>query len=411
MFSTVEHQPHSAKKRLMSNIYSKSYLQSSAQLHENSLILLRDRFLPFIQEAAITQTALDVHDMNNGFTMDFMSAYQFGQACSTKFSIDSAAKHHYLQQYHSRKDYEFHSQEIPRVRAWCEGFGFPLIPKQIDEANDFLEEMAVKMCNNADAYLENVPSAGAEPVVYKQFKNGLAKQRQTLGQKASQVEIEFQRLEVASEMLDQLSAGQETSAIALTYLYYEMSKRPDLQELLRQELLSLTPQIAWPPTTGGFELPSPKSIDALPLLHAIIMETLRLHTPIPGLEPRITPAGGCSLAGYDNIPAKVRVSAMPYTLHRNAGVYPEPESWRPERWLKAGEMEMKEMMRWFWAFGSGGRMCIGSHLAIQEMKLIVTAVYTNWRTLIVDDEGIEKIDAYTTRPRSNKLILRFEHVE
>jgi cytochrome P450 len=210
-------------------------------------------------------------------------------------------------------------------------------------------------------------------------------------------------------MLDHLSAGQETSAIALTYLYYEMSQRPDLQEQLRQELLSLSRQIVWPPT-AGFELPSPKSIDALPLLHAIIIETLRLHAPIPGLEPRITPAGGCSLAGYDNIPAKVRVSSMPYALHRNAEVYPEPESWRPERWLKASEMEMKEMLRWFWAFGSGGRMCIGSNLAMQEMKLIVTAVYTNWRTVIVNDEGIEEIDAYTTRPRSNKLILRFEHV-
>jgi hypothetical protein len=409
MFSTVEHQPHSAKKRLVSNIYSKSYLQSSAQLHENSLILLRDRFLPFIQEAAIAQTVVDVHDMNNGFTTDFMSAYQFGLACSTKLSVDSSAKHHYLRQYHSRKDYEFHSQEIPRVKAWCKWLGFPLVPKQIEEANDFMEEIGMRMCNNADAYLENLPSAGMEPVVYKQFKNGLAKQRQRPGEKASQAEIEHQRLEVASEMLDHLSAGQETSAIALTYLYYEMSQRPDLQEQLRQELLSLSPQVVWPPT-AGFELPSPKSIDALPLLHTIIIETLRLHAPIPGLEPRITPAGGCSLAGYDNIPAKVRVSAMPYALHRNAEVYPEPDSWRPERWLKASEMEMKEMLRWFWAFGSGGRMCIGSNLAMQEMKLIVTAVYTNWRTVIVNDEGIEEIDAYTTRPRSNKLILRFEHV-
>src|SRR3954453_24009737 len=148
MFSTVEHQPHSAKKRLMSNIYSKSYLQSSAQLHENSLVLLRDRFLPFIQETAVTQTAVDVHDMNNGFTMDFMSAYQFGLACSTKHSIDSSAKHHYLQQYHSRKDYEFHSQEIPRVKAWCKGLGFSLVPRQIEEANGFIEKMGMKMCDN-----------------------------------------------------------------------------------------------------------------------------------------------------------------------------------------------------------------------------------------------------------------------
>jgi hypothetical protein len=409
MFSTVEHHPHSAKKRMMSNIYSKSYLQSSAQVHENSLILLRDRFLPFIQKACMEKTAIDVHDMNNGFTMDFMSAYQFGLACSTKLSVDPLAKYHYLQHYHSRKEYEFHAQEIPRVKAWCKRLGFPLVPQKIEDANDFIEDMGMEMCDSANAYLDDLPSPGAEPVVYKQFKNGLAKQRQKVNGQTSHAETEQQRLEVASEMLDHLGAGQETSAIALTYLYYEMSRRPDLQEQLQQELVTLSPQIIWP-ATAALELPSPKSVDTLPLLHAIIMETLRLHAPIPGLEPRITPAGGCTLAGYDNIPGNVRVSAMPYALHRNGDVFPDPGSWRPERWLQASEAEMKEMLRWFWAFGSGGRMCIGSNLAMQEMKLVVTAIYTNWRTAIVDDDGIDEIDAYTTRPRSNRLLLRFQHV-
>jgi cytochrome P450 len=408
MFCTVEHGPHSAKKRMMSNIYSKSYLQRSSQVHENSLTLLRDRFLPFIQEASMTETTVDVHDMNNGFTMDFMSAYQFGLACSTKLSIDPSAKHHYLQQYHSRKGYEFHAQEIPRVKAWCKWLGFPLVPKEIEDANDFIEDMGMKMCESANAYFLDLPSPGAEPIVYKQFKNGLAKQRQKLDGQGGQIETEQQRLEVASEMLDHLGAGQETSAIALTYLYYEMSRRPDLQERLRQELLTLSPQVTWP-AASALELPTPKSVDALPLLHAIIMETLRLHAPIPGIEPRITPPGGCTLAGYA-IPAKVRVSAMPYALHRNGDVFPDPQAWQPERWLKSSETEIKEMLRWFWAFGSGGRMCIGSNLAMQEMKLIVTAIYTNWRTAIVDDQGIEEIDAYATRPRSNRLGLSFQHV-
>lgn len=356
----------------------------------------------------MTETTVDVHDMNNGFTMDFMSAYQFGLACSTKFSIDPSAKHQYLQQYHIRKEYEFHAQEIPRLKAWCKWLGFPLVPKEIEDANDFIEDMGMKMCESANAYLHDLPSPGAEPIVYKQFKNGLAKQRQKLGEGAGKMESEQQRLEVASEMLDHLGAGHETSAIALTYLYYEMSRRPDLQERLRQELLTLSPQVAWP-AASALELPTPKSVDGLPLLHAIIMETLRRYAPIPGIEPRISPPGGCTLAGYA-IPAKVRVSAMPYTLHRNGDVFPEPESWRPERWLTSSETEMKEMLRWFWAFGSGGRMCIGSNLAMQEMKLIVAAVYANWRTAIVDDQGIEEIDAYITRPTSNRLGLRFQHV-
>ena len=395
----------------MSNVYSKSYLQSSAQIAENSRILLKDRFLPYIDKQAAEKIVVDGHDMNNGFTMDFMSAYQFGLPSSTKFSLDAATKRHRLHQYHCRKDYEYYSQEIPNLKAWSKWLGAPLVPKFVDEANDDLEEWGLKMCDDANGYIDEVPSPGAEPVVYKQFKNGMARQHKG-GPGGGQGELEHQRLEVASEMLDHLGAGHETSAIALTYLYYEMSRHPELQEKLRQEFLTLSPQILWPqPSETAFELPAPKSIDALPLLHAILMETLRLHAPIPGAEPRITPEGGCTLAGYDDIPPNVRVSAMPYGLHRNADVFPEPESWLPDRWLKpADSKEMKEMLRWFWAFGSGGRMCIGSNLAMQEMKLIVAAIYTNYRTVIVDDEGIEEIDAYTIKPRSNRLILRFERV-
>jgi hypothetical protein len=46
-----------------------------------------------------------------------------------------------------------------------------------------------------------------------------------------------------------------------------------------------------------------------------------------------------------------------------------------------------------------------------EIKLIVAAVYSNFRTYIVNDDGIEQTDGYTCGPASNKLFLRFEKVE
>jgi len=45
-----------------------------------------------------------------------------------------------------------------------------------------------------------------------------------------------------------------------------------------------------------------------------------------------------------------------------------------------------------------------------EMKLVAAAIYANFRTSIVDDDGIEAIDAYTVKPRGEKLVLRFEHL-
>jgi cytochrome P450 len=54
-------------------------------------------------------------------------------------------------------------------------------------------------------------------------------------------------------------------------------------------------------------------------------------------------------------------------------------------------------------------MCIGSHLAMQEMKLIVCALVGNYEVVISEggDEEIEEIDAYTVRPKSNRLIVRW----
>ncbi len=424
----------------MANVYSKSSINSSPQVAANSHTLFSTRFLPVLQKLSETGEPTDVHDMNNAFAMDFMSAYQFGLSASTNFAQDLTTRRHILYQYHCRRDYEFFSAEAPWLKKLTRRLGLQTVPYFVDQANILLEDWNASMCRAADKHLsdkEENSSAypGDDPVVWKQFKTGITKLREkdpNAGKASGEVTLPTTRhdnlhaanddtttAEMYSEMLDQLGAGHETSAIALTYLYWEMSKNPNLQAQLRKEVLTLTPAIHWPlPTSSdaakNFKLPDPKQIDALPLLNAIVMETLRLHTPIPGIEPRISPhiPGGSTLGPYKHIPGGVRVSSMPYTLHRNPTVFPEPEIFNPSRWLSGytSEDQLKEMHRWFWAFGSGGRMCIGSHLALQEIKLLVSAIYSNFTTEIVNDEGIEEVDAYTTKPRRNRLDLRFRHV-
>ena len=433
MFSTLEHNPHSQKKRTMANVFSKSYLQTSEQVHHNSRALLSTRFLPLLQSLSDKSQAADVHEINNCFTMDFMSAYQFGLANGTNFTQDVELRRKFFRIYHSRRDFEFYTAETPWLKPLCYKLGLPLVPRSLDAANEWIEKWHTRICRATDEYLKassdmSEVSTGDEPVVYKNFKKGLLNLR-TKDPAGAWAAVDKNKLpvfndiesivdhEIYSEMLDQLGAGHETSAIALTYLYWELSKNPRLQQELRDEVRSLTPNITWPPSAAdAFDLPSPKDMDALPLLNGILMETLRVHTSIPGMQPRVSPntssTTGNQLGRYQHIPGGVRVSSMPYCLHRNPDVFPRPDSFEPKRWLPAetSAEQLKEMHRWFWAFGSGGRMCIGSHLAIQEIKLIVSAVYSNWRTEIVDDEGIEQIDAYQTRPKSNKLMLRFVDV-
>ncbi|KAL4886761.1 cytochrome P450 [Aspergillus karnatakaensis] len=376
MFTMTGSKAHSTRKRMLSNIYSKSFLQSSPHLRLISKTVIFDRLLPILHSAATSNRSVDIHDLNQGLTMDFVSAYLFGLSNGTNFLQNETYRREMLRLYQCRKPFEFYHQEVPDLITWLKAIGIRLIPK---------------------CHIKAEPATNRQPESERRIPLPT-------------------RLDIACELYDHLTAGHETSAVVLTYLFWELSRHPDTQIALREELLTLEPTITYPPpnppSQDGSSLPSSKSIDSLPLLEAILTETLRLHASIPGIQPRVTPFPGCTLAGFPNILPNTRVNAQAYSLHRNAEVYPEPESWEPKRWLRDGnsEAELEERKRWFWAFGSGGRMCVGSNLAVQEMKLAVAAIYTNFRTTVVDDEGIEAIDAYTVKPRGEKLILKFKRV-
>jgi cytochrome P450 len=185
-----------------------------------------------------------------------------------------------------------------------------------------------------------------------------------------------------------------------------------VQSALQAELRSLDPPLRFPPSSSsssstGKLLPSAKAVDALPLLQATLQETLRLRAAIPGPEPRVTPVGGCVLGptGEYRVPGGVRVSAQAHSLHRNGEVFVNPESWEPERWLKhAGDEGLREMNRWFWAFGSGGRMCVGSNLAIYR-EYSPCAMCQSW-LLICDSSSRNEIhnrsDIYKLRDNHNR---------
>ncbi|KAL2868865.1 cytochrome P450 [Aspergillus lucknowensis] len=413
MFTMTGSKAHSTRKRMLSNIYSKSFLQSSPHLRLISRTIIYNRLLPLLQEASISKEETNVHDLNQGLTMDFVSAYLFGLANGTNFLQNPEYRREMLHLYQCRKPFEFYHQEVPGLLTWLRSIGIRLIPKWCDSANEILDTWGLGLCDKAEACLSST-DIGTEPVVYKHLKQAISKQAplKTDNSELNAKYLEQQRLDIACEMYDHLTAGHETSAVVLTYLMWELSRHLDIQKALQKELLTLEPNITYPQSSQSAELPSPKSIDSLPLLEAILTETLRLHASIPGIQPRVTPSPACTLVGYNNIPANTRVNAQAYSLHRNPEVFPEPETWEPKRWLKDhnSPSDLEERKRWFWAFGSGGRMCVGSNLALQEMKLAIAAIYTNFKTSIIDDDGIEAIDAYTVKPRGEKLILKYERV-
>lgn len=427
MFSMENRGAHTSRKRMLSNIYAKSVLHSSPTMAEICKEVVCRRMLPCISRAP--NGVLDAYELFCAVTMDGVTGYQFGlkQSSNHTGSKDMGAK--WLRDYKARQDYIFFPQELPLLTKLFEivGLRSVLVPKWVDQANQDIEAWTLSMGDAAEKAIcegRELPP-GDIPVVYSQLRSAI-KKNETAGVEKGHCQplTDHQRLDIASEMLDHLAAGFDTSGITLTYLAWRLS-RPEnarIQLALQQELRSLQPPFrAADGKDEDFELPDPKHIDELPMLQAIVLETLRLHAAIPGGQPRVTPANtslGPPGAEVHGIPAGVRVVSYGHSLHRNPDVFPEPETWRPERWLDAeGKVDATgDKSRFFWAFGSGGRMCIGSNLAIMEIKHVVAALWSNFSTVVVDDAGMQQsAGRYTDEPLGsadgNYLLLRFDKVK
>lgn len=408
MFSMEKRDIHSARKRMISNVYAKSSLQASPALRKISETILCRRMLPRI--AAAPGGVLEAYELFSAVTLDVVTSYIFGLEQGSNFTDHPEVGAKWLHDYKSRQPYLFWIQEMPNVFQLFSklGLGGWLIPDWVGRKSVAIEEQCLEWCDAAeDAILSGKAAESVRyyPTVYGQLRSMLKKQEKSAEKLNSQLSQE-QRLDLASEMLDHLAAGFDTSGITLTYLAWELS-RPcnlEIQSALRKELLSIRPTHSTTSAEPFTALPSSKELDELPLLHAVVMETLRLHAAIPGGQPRVTPANttlGPPGDEVHGIPAGVRVVSAAHSLHRNPEVFPEPGRWRPERWLdeQGGVDGGGEKTRWFWAFGSGGRMCVGSNLAVLEMKAIVAVVWSNFETTIVDDAGMEHVDAYLAEPR------------
>lgn len=332
-----------------------------------SRCLIYQRLLPKLARFASLQQEVAMGRLFGCVFMDFTTVYQFGLRSGSNFIENDEFANWWLELYESRKKFTFWPQEMPGLTGALAKIKVRLSPAWVASANTKLEKWCLDMCDAAEAYEGAVKKGLTQelpqdvPVVYRQLKHGLEKQSENPAALPLSRRAPI-NLQIASELFDQGAAGHETSNITLTFLFYELAKQFELQHRLREESLTLKPAVRLDSSSctgsakGLGELPSPKDIDALPLLNAVLMETLRLHAAIPGPQPRVTPSkSGVTLGGYKDLPGNVRVSCNAHCLHRNPEVFPEPEAWKPERWLD--EKGAGERSRWFWAFGSGGRMC------------------------------------------------------
>lgn len=168
--------------------------------------------------------------------------------------------------------------------------------------------------------------------------------------------------EILAEISIMMNAGSTTTAIALANVLYQLLVNPTCLQALRHELDTVLDD-------DDVVVPYEK-VKYLPYLRACLDESLRLFPPTSHGLPRVTPPEGANILG-DYIPGGVTVSVSAFVVHRNPEIFPEPEQYRPERWLgEAG----KELGPYFVAFSAGARGCIGRNISYLEQTVALATL-------------------------------------
>src|SRR5690348_6846071 len=166
--------------------------------------------------------------------------------------------------------------------------------------------------------------------------------------------------ELRDELLTLVLAGHETTANSLAWIWERLVRTPRAYERLREAVRS--------------------GDDAEAEIEAVINEGMRSRPVIPMIGRRVTVPW--QLGDY-GVPADTPVAMSVLLVHHREDLYPDPYSFRPERWHghKPGTYE------WI-PFGGGIRRCLGAALAMAEQRVVLEAM-TRRLDLEADDPAPE----------------------
>jgi cytochrome P450 family 110 len=179
-------------------------------------------------------------------------------------------------------------------------------------------------------------------------------------------------VELRDELMTLLVAGHETTATAITWALYWIHKFPAVRDQLLNELR---------PLDGSLD---PNVLFRLPYLNAVCCETLRIYPVGMATFARVTKSP-VDLLGSPLEPGTVVVGCI-YLAHRREEVYPDPDAFRPERFLERRYSPFEYL-----PFGGGVRRCIGMAFAQFEMKLVISGILSDFELALVDTRSVRLV--------------------
>lgn len=163
--------------------------------------------------------------------------------------------------------------------------------------------------------------------------------------------------ELRDQVVTLIAAGYETTSAAMGWALYSLGGDQGVLGRVRDELVGVT----------GGAAPTVDDLPRLPLLGAVVTETLRLYPPA-AISARYV-VNELEFAGKRIKPGTTLIYS-PYATHRDPAVYDDPLTFRPERWIDAPKRSLGEYV----PFGGGVHRCLGSTMATTELTVMLATL-------------------------------------
>ena len=195
--------------------------------------------------------------------------------------------------------------------------------------------------------------------------------------------------EIHDQAVTLFFAGHETTANALTWCWYLLARHPEVVAKMRQEIDDVL----------GDRPARLADVRQLPYLDMVIKESMRILPPVWVFMKE--PIRDTTLGGY-HIPKGVQVMISPYVTQHDPRFWPEPETFRPERFSKANLSSIPRGA--YIPFSGGNRVCFGKSFAMAEARLIIATMIRRMDAHVPADYHPKKVAELSMHPKDGMPI-------
>ncbi|MFI7121309.1 cytochrome P450 [Amycolatopsis sp. NPDC049868] len=191
--------------------------------------------------------------------------------------------------------------------------------------------------------------------------------------------------QVRDEVITLLTAGIETSALALSWLFHEIARHPEVEQKLHNEIDEVL---------GGRQATA-EDVPRLLYTRQVINEVLRMY-PLWILMRRVTTE--VDLGGV-RLPPGAEVIISPHAMHFDPRFHDHPGRFDPDRWASKRAKELPRGA--YLPFSAGAHQCIGNSFAMTEIAIVVATIAAKWRLVPVPGKQVRV--KYTTTAYPSRL--------